>query len=316
MENCGAGAKRSKRRRALWLIVLVAFFAGLAVPAEASTLKITGSNVKYDAVAGETNQLAITGNGTDFVFTESGPVAIATTPPCVNLLASVASCPAVGIDRIDAGLGDMNDVASYDASVGSIDVMGLDGGDGNDVLSGTGPTDGQLLGRDGNDVATGGDGDDDIRTGDGIDVVTAGSGDDYLRAGLGADTVNAGPGDDRFSEESAPDAGDVLDGGAGLGDSIDLRDRTGPLNISLNGVADDGEPGEADNVIGIERIDSGDGNDTLTGGPEPNSFLSNDGDDVLNGGPGPDYLYGNNGDDELNGARAAIRSSAATAVTS
>ncbi len=286
----------------IYLLALVA--ALLLAPGFAfgSTAKITFANVKYDAVAGETNQLTVQRQGSNYVFTESGAVAIAAAAPCVNILASVAACPVAGIQQIDVALGDMNDSASFDASVvGSLDDVELDGGVGNDTLAGAGPTDGYLLGREGNDVITGSDGDDDVRAGEGNDTVNTGTGDDYVDEGSGADTVNTGSGNDRIRGSITADNGDVLDGGAGLGDSIDLRDRTAPLNISFNGVADDGEAGEGDNLIGIERVDSGEGDDTLTGGPAPEQLFSNDGHDVIDGGPGPDELGGGQGNDVVRG---------------
>ncbi|MBK5111025.1 MAG: hypothetical protein JJE10_06605 [Thermoleophilia bacterium] len=98
-------------------------------------------------------------SGVNYVFTESGAVLITATAPCVNVLATVATCPVAGIDNIDVSLLDMNDTASYDASiVAPIEEVGFDGGPGNDTLTGAGPTDGYFVGRDGNDTITGGEG--------------------------------------------------------------------------------------------------------------------------------------------------------------
>ena len=46
---------------------------------------------------------------------------------------------------------------------------------------------------------------------------------------------------------AAPDGADVVQGGAGL-DVADYAQRTTPLRLSADGVADDGEAGEGDNL--------------------------------------------------------------------
>jgi|GEM_PF-3356704 len=299
----GAGVKRSVRRCPLWLVGLGA--ACLILPATAASATLTSSSgqVTYNAApVGETNRLTATRSGGNYVFTESGAVAIAAAAPCANLSAAVATCPATGIRDINISLGDLNDTGSYDASIGSpVEEVFIDGGPGNDTITAAGTVGGFLLGREGNDLITGDEADDDIRADEGNDTIVGGAGADIVFDGPGADTVDAGPGSDRFFGGIDPDPGDVLDGGSGLDDSIDLRQRTGPLNINLNGLADDGEPGENDNLIGIEEIDSGEGDDTLTGGPEPNSLSSGTGDDALDGGPGQDFLFADQGADTISG---------------
>jgi hypothetical protein len=58
-----------------------------------------------------------------------------------------------------------------------------------------------------------------------------------------------------------PGGNDVLDGGPGRDDTS--YSRTAPVTITLDGVANDGEAGEADNVQ-VEDVFTGDGNDTIT----------------------------------------------------
>ncbi|MFA9399625.1 MAG: calcium-binding protein, partial [Acidobacteriota bacterium] len=295
----GPGARWLSCLLALSLAAIILIVPG---PAEGSTLKSSFSGVDYDAVAGETNQVTVARSGPNYVFNESGGVAIVATAPCVNLLANVAFCPVAGIDSIDVSLLDMNDTASYDASiVAPIDTINLTGGPGNDTLLAEGPTGGDLRGNDGNDTITGGDGDEDVRANAGNDTVVTGVGDDLVFDGPGDDIVSTGPGRDRLIDDAIANGTDVLDGGEGLGDSMDSRSRTGSLSMSLNGVADDGEAGEGDNLIGIEQIDSGSGNDTLTAGSDPVVLRANDGDDVITGGPGPDSLDGGSDDDTVDG---------------
>ncbi|MBK5232786.1 MAG: hypothetical protein JJE13_07370 [Thermoleophilia bacterium] len=117
----------------------------------------------------------------------------------MNVLASVATCPAAGIRDIEVALDNLNDSGSYDASVGPpVNQVRIDGGLGEDTLTAAGLTVGFSIGREGNDVITGGDSPDDIRADVGNDVVTGGLGDDYLDDGPGTDIVSGGLGNDRF----------------------------------------------------------------------------------------------------------------------
>lgn len=71
---------------------------------------------------------------------------------------------------------------------------------------------------------------------------------------------------------------------------IELR----PVEVTLDGLANDGPAGRADNIgAGIDGVFGGDGTDTLVG---------NDRDNDLNGDNGADRLSGGAGDDELTGA--------------
>jgi Ca2+-binding RTX toxin-like protein len=138
-----------------------------------------------------------------------------------------------------------------------------------------------------------GDGDDsaDIR-GHVISKVDGGPGRDILRGGLESDRFDGGDGSDVLE---GGDGGDVLDGGAGR-DTVDYSDRVRSVFVTLDGDANDGEAGEGDNVISVERVLGGAGDDVLVGGP---------GDDVLDGGPGEDSLAGLDGTDEFAGGPGA-----------
>ena len=65
------------------------------------------------------------------------------------------------------------------------------------------------------------------------------------------------------------------------------------MTITFNGLADDGEAGEADNVgADAEDVAGGSGNDTIVG---------NDVGDRLHGGAGNDYIKGGAGEDRIEG---------------
>lgn len=58
------------------------------------------------------------------------------------------------------------------------------------------------------------------------------------------------------------------------------------------------------------RIETGDGNDTVTNQAAGSFVLGGPGDDTLNGGGGSDYLYGEDGNDTLNGGDSGAYASA------
>ena len=101
----------------------------------------------------------------------------------------------------------------------------------------------------GNDELIGCEGDDTLDGGDGNDTLDGGSGNDRVLGGNGNDAVDG----DGYDEPSS----DVIDGGAGYdyfeGWTIpsDLQ-RQPAVNLTLDGVANDGRPGENDNVNNVE----------------------------------------------------------------
>src|SRR5262249_7324843 len=89
------------------------------------------------------------------------------------------------------------------------------------------------------------------------------------------------------------DGADVIHGGTGT-DVISYRNRTAPLTVTMDGVAaNDGEPGEKDNVeVDVENLIAGRGNDTITGNASDNLIEGHTGADTLSGGAGNDTLIG------------------------
>jgi len=81
-----------------------------------------------------------------------------------------------------------------------------------------------LTGGSGNDIIDGGNGNDTINGGGGADTITGGAGLDIITGGAGADVMSGGSGDDNFIVGSLADfAGDVIDGGDGTGDELQLN---------------------------------------------------------------------------------------------
>jgi Ca2+-binding RTX toxin-like protein len=159
--------------------------------------------------------------------------------------------------------------------------------------------------------AVGGSAADDMTGNDTSNHLWGGPGDDVLRGGTGnascaldADTLDGDAGDDTFDQGTAPDCGDIMNGGTGT-DRVDYGLRTADLLITLDSAGNDGDivsPGEKDNVKpDVEITIGGDGDDVITGSANADSLHGGNGDDTLNGGGGNDSLVGGPGTDKLNG---------------
>jgi len=174
--------------------------------------------------------------------------------------------------------GSPNDGSSVDGPVGQrdnveTDVEDVQGGEGNDTITGDGEAN-SLDGFSGNDVINGGGGDDTLNGSAGDDVLNGEAGDDTFLAGVddGADTMN---------------------GGAGI-DLADYSGRFNPVTADLDGaVGDDGNAGEGDTIgADVENLTGGNGDDTLTGNSDANVIIGNPGQDTIAGLGGDDYLIG------------------------
>ena len=233
----------------------------------------------------------------------------------------------------------------------------LVGGPGVDVIRG-GPAKDEIAGSDGNDLLFGGPGTDIVKGDEGNDELHGGPDDDAMFGGAGADTLAGDEGPDRLDnptpvevadDQSTTDGPDTISGGPGddqLGggseggpmqadslrgnegrDTIDYSSRVSPVVVSLDGSANDGAPGEGDNVLpDIEDIVATPSGDTLIGSDGANSVDGRGGADVmlglggndtlqggvndpsgdtLIGGAGDDTMHGESGDDALKGGEGA-----------
>jgi len=184
------------------------------------------------------------------------------------------------VEKIDGGLGvntlagtQYNDTVDLSATE-LVNIALIDGGLGNDTLTGSA----------GNDVIVGGTGSDLLASGAGDDVFLIAGNDtgyDRFQGDVGIDTIQGGAGDDviRVNNFSGAYTVEKIDGGLGINilagtqynDTIDLL---------------------ATELINIASIDGGVGNDTIAGSV---------GNDAMDGGAGNDMLYGNGGNDILQG---------------
>ena len=165
------------------------------------------------------------------------------------------------------GLGGI-DTADYSAALSPLNIT-LDAFGGNAVGGGDVGTDSvftteNIIGGTLNDVITGDGQANNIVGGPGNDTIKGNAGNDVLAGGLGLDSVEGGDGDDRIDEGAIINGADILSGGAGT-DVLDYKARATVASITFNGIADDGEIGEGDNVLGdFETIEKSTGTTTPT----------------------------------------------------
>ena len=211
-----------------------------------------------------------------------------------------------GADRFESN--NVRDVVGYDDRTAplslTLDGIANDGeaGEGDNILPGI---DGVLGGR-GDDRIIGGPGEESLFGDRGNDLVEGLGGDDQVEGGGGDDVVRGGDGSDDLLEASGRDE---LSGGRGI-DSVLLFDDFDPVtfdrivrdqSVTLDDAANDGGPGEGDNVgADIEDVSTGSGNDTLLGNGAINFLSGAAGNDTITGGGGSDSLSGEEGDDTLN----------------
>jgi Ca2+-binding RTX toxin-like protein len=245
-------------------------------------------------------------------------------PDVEQLIGGVESDTLMGSDAAEQLVGGPGDDLLFgrggddrlDGGAGSDGSDGLDGGPGRDVLQG-GPGDDSLAGGADDDVARGGggsdtvagdDGRDDVSGGTGLDTVTGGDGDDTVRGGDeilvgadGADDLDGGNGDDTLAGGPGNDrvdggqGADRISGDAGR-DAVSYEGRVVAVTVTFDGLPNDGEPGEHDNVDSTVE--------TVLGGGVGDTLIGDAGRNALNGGEGEDLLVGRGGQDALNGGSA------------
>ncbi|WP_412553704.1 tandem-95 repeat protein [Shimia sp. MIT1388] len=238
-----------------------------------------------------------------------------------------------GVDSADLLIGDGLG-NQLDAGIDNDTLFGFGGND--TLLGGTGND--ELRGDGGDDVLNGGDGIDtavysgtadytvslattaaqatglgndqligieNIRSGSGNDLLSGNgvanelkgqSGDDTLYGLGGNDTLLGGAGNDELRGDGGDD---VLNGGSGIDTAV--YSGATDVTVSLATTAAQATGLGNDQLIGIENIRSGSGNDLLSGNGFANELKGQSGDDTLNGLGGNDTLLGGAGNDELRG---------------
>jgi Ca2+-binding RTX toxin-like protein len=277
-------------------IALGALLAGLALPASAgaATASITGSTLTYSAAGGEENDLFVETAGTNFRVTDN-TAPVTAGPGCTQRSPHRVNCLTAGINLIEVLAKDQDDTVQLLTGTVDANVTGGSGGDslvsdaGDDTLS-LGTTD-----FNGNEQIFAGAGDDTL-----IGPTIANS-NAFLGGGPDDDELLGGPGNDNLFGDSGAD--DIVGG-----DGSDFMNWSGVagVDVTLDNVANDGEPGENDNVHDdVEALFGTPFADTMIGTGGGQLFLSFGGQDTLEGGLGEDSLQGGDGADTIAGEGGA-----------
>jgi Ca2+-binding RTX toxin-like protein len=287
-DSQGLQVQASRRFSTALGLLIAACLIALVAPslARAGTAQIEdpdpgGPHLTFTATSGETNHLYLLFAPGGYRVIDLG-AAVTAGSGCSSVSLSEVFC-AFSFDftdppTVDILLGDLSDFASISPTV-SGDAT-VDGEDGADEL--------------------------EISGGCALEDFACNL---LLRGGPGNDTLRAST----FA---------LLDGGAG-GDTmegtdaeVDYRARVNAVIVVGNGVADDGETGEGDNVSpNVGFVLGGSAGDTFTdisadGRGGNDTFISSargvfcaggSGDDVLIGGAHNDFCFGGRGEDDLNG---------------
>ncbi len=310
------------RRAGIVLALLAACYGALgAATAQASTLTYEGGTLVLRASPGEANFVGI-GAHAD----QPGMLAVSDTDKPVTSECTFdsefhrwATCP-IPTNGIYIETGDGKDIVNVGDDLPATIPVTIDGGAGDDTLRGApfGEIRETILGGPGNDKITGGAGDDVIRGGDGDDELEGQAGNDQLYGDGGNDKLRGDGYRDQFA--------DVIDGGAGYDQTdgdwmVESGKFQPPITVSLDGAANDGRPGESDNVTGLEKIylnapatliggndadeftvfNTGDGSTKLVGNGGNDKLSAFDHSDEVDGGAGDDQLAGGYGDDTVTG---------------
>lgn len=318
-----------RARTLLPLLTCTAIGVAATAPlAGAATLTWEGGALVHRAAPGETNFLVLSGAGDGRISISDSGAGTWTYPADCDRLSEEypVECPAPSAFR--AELGDGDDRASGGSGWPTSVPVTIQGADGRDELRA--PEDG------GATTLDGGAGDDLLRSVEGTDTLHGGPGADTLEGGGGDDVLRGDDGDDLLKPDtsSARPGNDVVDGGAGtdtVDDWVDNGATSRSVNVTFDGAANDGRPGEADNVTGVEvvkafvagrwvlsdasevvesyaaadlgpsviearggddRVTAGNGEQTIDGGAGSDRIEGGFGADTLTGGPGRDRIVG------------------------
>ncbi|WP_068115712.1 calcium-binding protein [Tropicimonas marinistellae] len=157
------------------------------------------------------------------------------------------------------------------------------------------------------DGIDGGDGNDTLTGGDRRDVIAGGAGNDTLRGGDGRDRVAGGAGDDRFVADGDGTADRYF--GDGGRDRIDYGEVGDDVTIDLRQGTARGEVIGRDRIDGFEIVLTGNGDDVLVAADSTVRMVAGAGNDILRGSANADMLEGGAGDDRLvgNGGRDTLK---------
>jgi Ca2+-binding RTX toxin-like protein len=289
-------ASRGARGLIAGAVLAAGVLAATAVPASAA---VTSSfNAGVLTITGDSldNNITVSRNAAGTILVNGGAV------PVVGGTPTVANTSAIKV----FGLGG-NDVITISEVNGALPRAELFGTSGNDVLTG-GSGDDRLFGESGNDTLLGKGGFDFLFGGNDNDTLTGGDADDQAFGQSGNDRMIWNPGDDTDLNEGATGTDTVeVNGGGGAEQFTTIAngnrvrfDRLDPApfaidigtseNLVLNANGGDDSHSATGNLAALIKI-------TADGGTGDDSLLGSNGIDLLLGGDGEDFVDGQQGND-------------------
>jgi Ca2+-binding RTX toxin-like protein len=303
-----AGHQRRARTLAAMAAVAVALGAGAAPSAHAAapgTVKASAADGMTYGASADSTTITVTQAGNQLTVDDTVPLiaGIGCAPVAGDSTKATCTVPLTKRFKVLAGSGDdtVNNLTTLGmVADGGIGIDHLNGGNGSGTLQSLDDLDGGS----GDDVISGGLGNDQLVGGSNNDQLSGGPGRDQLFGLSGNDTLKGGADDRDFLDGGT--GNDTLDGGAGEHDLVTYEFRTGFLSLALpeplSGVlpATIGDAGETDQIANVEDVRGGQGDDFIMGNSRDNqleSFIGNS--SVLIGGKGADTLIGGDGSDGL-----------------
>jgi Ca2+-binding RTX toxin-like protein len=229
--------------------------------------QVSGTTAGFDTVDG--------GGGTDTISATANATMIGLKS--VTGIETISAGSFTGV-YISGSAG--NDILNF-GSVTLTAITKIDGGAGNDVITGSGAVD-TILGGAGDDTLAGGLGNDAFQ------VSGTTSGFDAYDGGGGTDTISATTAATMIGISSLTGI-ETITGGALANVYISGSANADTLNFS------------AVTLTAIVRVEGGLGNDVITGNTAVNTIWGGAGNDTIDGGTGNDILLGDDGDDVLIG---------------
>jgi Ca2+-binding RTX toxin-like protein len=249
------------------------------------------------------SQLYVDGSSGDDVLTATyAPGTVTISTPGSNLDTGVTASSGCTVTA-----------SSASCPIGALDSIVLNGMAGDDELTATGfpqQTGVVLLGGEGVDTLTGGEGSEDLLVdgrGASEDLLSALGRDDALLHEGGPDQLLGGGGNDLFLSTSICD-GETLNGGEGrdnaswarLGNGEGVEARLDLQRVGRYGAA--GSPGcgseATDSLLSIEDLEGSEQADLLVGDGAENQLLGHRGPDEYFAGAGPDSILANSADSD------------------
>src|SRR5438045_2003574 len=281
---------------------VAASFAATAVPAQAavSSASIAGGFATLNLDAADDNVTVSVSGGLLVHGQTTGGVNSGSDWDSAT--AGDQTVPADGTFVVVVNGGDGNDSLAVLAKNSEIVTAALNGGSGDDVLTGSDTCD-SLDGNDGKDRLVGAKGTDDMSGGAGNDTLVWNNGD-------GSDTIDGDAGNDATEVNGAATLGDVFTLEPNAGRIKFQRTNLVPFTLDasterfqVNGLGGDDSVTTSPGVGALTQlsVDGGAGADTVNGSDGPDLILGGEGNDVLNGGGGDDRIVGDRGNDTMNG---------------